>query len=264
MYTDEIKYQKRIVAFLDVIGFQGKLAEFEDEAVEADNENGQLVSSKANAFVSIFKEVVGLMDKFNCNYYLFSDNICITVDPYDDKRLAIDLLFTISTLFKRFSDLGYFLRGGIDFGYMLDEKDIALGVPLANAYLMESKTAIYPRILVSEKFMDFLNSICIDGEAKFNKANFLKNSCELWYINPFYNIIKTDDKLNFFKEYRKSISSALKETMHTEHLYVKYQWLSNEYNTFLKKYISEINYFEQSEEVDQETIQRLQRLKIKK
>jgi hypothetical protein len=263
MLTEDIKYQQRIVAFLDVLGFQGKLKEFEEEAIENKANNGLLISLKANEFVGIFKEVIGLMDKFNCNYYLFSDNICITVDPFNDKSLSIEILFTISTLFKRFSELGYFLRGGIDIGLMLDEDDIALGVPLANAYIMESGKAIYPRIIISDKLKKFLDDLRIDDNTAFNKENFLKQSCEVWYINPFYNIIKTDDKLSFFKEYKKCIQKSLKETADKEQVHIKHKWLANEYNDFLSRYTKEINYFEQDETVDADIVKKIKRLKIK-
>ena len=140
---DALKYQYRIVAFLDVLGFKGMLYDFEQEAIENSNGNSKkLISQKATDFVNVFKEVTDLMDKFDCNYYLFSDNICLTVDPHSDKSLAVDILFTISNLFRKFSQMGYFLRGGIDYGLMWDEKSIAMGVPLANAYLLESEKAI--------------------------------------------------------------------------------------------------------------------------
>lgn len=263
MSTNEIKYQKRIVAFLDVLGFQTKLNEFEEEAITYHIKNGVLTSLKANEFVGIFKEVIGLMDKFNCNYYLFSDNICITVDPFNERSLAVDILFTISTLFKRFSELGYFLRGGIDFGYMLDEEDIALGVPLANAYLMESHNAIYPRIIISDNLKLYLDDLSItDENTKFNIVNFINKNCEIWYINPFYNIIKSDDKISFFNNYKESILKSLAETKNKERLHIKHQWLANQYNEFLLNYIENINYFEQDEEIEQSIIDELKELKI--
>ncbi len=265
MQNIELKYQQRIVVFLDVLGFKNKLYEFEVEAmsyVDENNNSYKYISQKANDFVRVFKNVIGLMDKFNCNYYLFSDNICITVDPFNDKSLAVEILFTVSNLFKRFSEMGYFIRGGIDFGWMLDEEDIAFGVPLANAYLMESTQAIYPRIIISKEFVKFLNGFGLNDQDAFNKDNFLKSSREINHINPFYNVIKTDDKTGFFSEYKNVIEKALQQSQQEENIHVKFKWLAIEYNYFLEKYIDNITFYEQDTSFEKEEIDKLKTLKI--
>ena len=264
MENIELKYQQRIVVFLDVLGFKNKLSEFEHEALTniENNSVNDFISQKANDFVGVFKDVIGLMDKFNCKYYLFSDNICITVDPFYNKSLAIEILFTVSSLFKRFTKMGYFLRGGIDYGWILDEEDIALGVPLANAYLMESTQAIYPRIIISQRFVEFLNESVLIEQDAFNKDNFLKTSCEINHINLFYNVIKTDDKIGFFSEYKDIIEKALLESEQKEFIHMKFKWRAIEYNNFLNEYTDNISNFEQESIIEEKVINKLKTLKI--
>lgn len=263
MKSESLKYQYRIVAFLDVLGFKSMLYEFEKEALENGKEDDKkLVSQKATDFVNVFKEVTNLMDKFDCNYYLFSDNICLTVDPYHDKSLIVDILFTISNLFRKFSQMGYFLRGGIDYGLMLDEKSIAMGVPLANAYIMESERAIFPRVIMSKRFIKFIDNKSFDGHSQFNIQNFIKKSCEINYLNLFYNVIKTDDKVTFFKQYKQVIEDHLSFNSGKENIFMKYKWIAKEYNDFLNNYIENIEYFEQDIEFTDEEIIKLKSLKI--
>jgi hypothetical protein len=258
------KYYKRIVVFLDVLGFENTLKEFEEEALSQfdDDVEPKRISERANQFLDVFKDVIGLMDNYDCNFYLFSDNICITVDPSDDGSLAVDILFTVSTLFKKFSDMGYFLRGGIDFGWMLDEKDIALGIPLANAYKMENTLAIYPRVLVSKAYLDYMNSIHLNETDKFNFENFIKSSCELSYVNTFYNIVRNDAKIEFLATYSERISDKLEETKEGERIYMKFEWLKNEFNSFVESYLSEIEYFEQEIILTEEELDQIENIKI--
>src|SRR5688572_13081849 len=173
MPSQEYIYQDRAVVFVDVLGFQKKLYEFEqDDQTKKDNEGGEyLVSEKVNEFINTFKSVISLLDKGNFRYYLFSDNICITVDYVENPDLLISVLFTVSELFYSFAQKGYFLRGGIDVGKFVDEEEIAIGVPLANAYLMENKLANYPRILISDKYVKLVEEFSQQG--KFDSFEFL-------------------------------------------------------------------------------------------
>jgi len=165
MPVDEYIYQDRAVAFVDVLGFREKLQEFEQDAKTKSTTEGSeyLISEKVNEFINTFKNVTSLLESGNFRYYLFSDNICITVDYVENPNLLVSLLFTISELFYSFAQKGYFLRGGIDVGKFVDEQEIALGIPLANAYLMESKDAVYPRILISAGYTELLKNYQADN-----------------------------------------------------------------------------------------------------
>lgn len=265
MKDPQLKYQKRIVVFLDVLGFKNSLYEFEKDAIDNHDENKHnnvLISEKANQFVGVFKDVISLIDEYDCKYYLFSDNICITVDPYNNTSLAVDILFTVSDLFKRFSEMGYFIRGGIDFGWMLDEDDIVLGVPLVEAYIIESKKAIYPRIVLSEKYLKFLKSINLTESDRFNLENFLIKSCEINYINTFYNIIRTDNKVTFLETYKKEIAEKLLETKNNEKIYAKFNWLKNEFNSFIERYVNNIDFLEQDFVFTTKDIEKIKKTKI--
>lgn len=267
----QIGYQKRIVAFLDVLGFKNFLKEFEEEANKnsstKNDDEKHFISYGANKFIEVFKDVIRLIASTDCNYYLFSDNICITIDPTTNKELAIDLLFTVSDLFRRFSEMGYFLRGGIDYGWMLDEKDIAMGLPLANAYLIENSVANFPRIIISENYKNFLDEICkfeeVGDNYIFSKENFLVASCEITYLNPFYNVVKTDDKISFFSIYKKAIERGMTENMKMERIYHKFKWLAEEFNRFLDLYLNNIDTIEQEREIYQEEIEEMKSLIIK-
>lgn len=262
------KYQKRIVVFLDLLGFKEKLQEFEQEAIFEDEEehvNYVKVSDKANDFINVFKDAISLIDPKECNYYLFSDNICLTLDPYFDKDLHIKVMFTISDLIKKFAEKGYFLRGGIDYGWFVDEKDVALGMPLVNAYLLESTKAIFPRVILSPSYKKLLDELEtnmeLDNISIFNKNNFLRESDNFTFINPFYNVITTSDKYSFFTQFKTAIETNLMN-VNGKNILKKFEWLAIEYNTFLDFYVSNIETLEQEVELTNQEIESLKSLKI--
>lgn len=263
------KYQKRIVVFLDLLGFREKLIEFENEALFED-EDGYIdrvkTSNKANEFINVFKDAISLINPYECNYYLFSDNICITLDPYFNKDLHIKVMFTISDLMKKFAEKGYFLRGGIDYGWFVDEKDVALGMPLVKAYLLESTKAIFPRVILSPEYKNLLDELEINRELDnisiFNKGNFLRKSDSFTFINPFYNVITTSDKYNFFVQFKTAIETKLLSKVNGKKIRKKFEWLAKEYNTFLDFYVSNIETLEQEIELSEQEIESLKTLKI--
>ena len=243
---------------MDVLGFASLLNEFEEDA---DLENGvpsseNLISEKANEFIVAFKSVVELIPKNYCRYYLFSDNICISADIEEDRYIANEILFVVSNLFQRMASLGYFLRGGIDYGWMLDEDDIAVGKPLANAYYLESKVANYPRVVISESFCQLLKDINADFDYQ------LKTEEKLIFIDPFYNAIKSADRVEFFESYQVKILEKLGIKYEDPKIGLKYKWLAQTYNCFLEEFIENNGILLEDEVVGDEELDRLKTLKI--
>lgn len=249
-------YQPRILIFLDVLGFEEELKTFEKQGLRNRNRNGGIITSKkANTFVNVFKQVIGLINKQNCKSYLFTDNICLTFDPDSNPLLWTETFFIVSELFFKFAEIGYFLRGGVDYGLMLDEEDIAVGLPLVHAYKLERDKAIFPRILVSNNYVKQLNDLVtkneLDEDMIYFKDNFLMESCELTYINPFFSVIKYSDKVAYFNLYKRTITANLRASSKDENVFNKYRWLADEFNTFLTKYIENIDTIDQNIEIDE-------------
>ncbi|KAF5059675.1 hypothetical protein DSECCO2_333570 [anaerobic digester metagenome] len=278
------KYTSRAVAFLDVLGFQSKLKEFEKEAIEHRNafpddeivdeselenfNNGALFySQKATKFIDTFINAISKLDRDKFTYYLFSDNICITANNLsnNDQMSLIELLMVISELYFEFVQQGYFLRGGIDFGLFIDKSPIALGVPLATAYQMEASQAVFPRILLSQNFIKQLEVYPSEGVHEFSSlfTSFLiKSSCEIKYLNVFNHIFKVEDKENFFKSYNHHIKKNLTKSTLTEHIFLKYRWLADEFNSFIETYTTKLAYFDENFDPTDDYIEYVKQLKI--
>lgn len=274
-------YSERAVAFLDVLGFQNKLTEFENEALEYKNSyipaiedeitediNGAILySQKASDFIDTFNTAISKLDSDKFRYYLFSDNICITAKNIntDGERTLIELLLVISELYFEFVQKGYFLRGGIDYGLFIDQASIALGVPLANSYKMESSQAITPRILLSKNFIKQFEVYSNENETEYSSllaSSLIKESCEMNYLNVFNHIFKVEDKEGFFEKYNQNITANLTLNTSCEAVFNKFKWLAIEFNSFIETYTDSLAYFDENFEPTEEYILAIKQLKI--
>lgn len=278
----QYKFTPHAVAFLDVLGFQSKLAEFDQEArynfegfEVVDTETAETViatgplyySPKATEFIETFEAAISKLDPEKFKHYLFSDNICITVqnDGNNEENTLIELLLIISELYYEFVQRGYFLRGGVDYGLFIDKSSIAVGLPLANAYKMENTQAVFPRILLSENFtkqlLDYTND-SYSGYASLLSSSLIKASCELRYLNVFNHIFKVEDKEAFFEKYNSSILTNMVQASQHESIFLKYQWLADEFNAFIDSYTSNLAFLDENFEPSDEFIDGIRKLKV--
>jgi hypothetical protein len=273
-------YTNRAVAFLDVLGFQNKLIEFEREAInfrnaivesdDAQNPDDPIssyFSRKASDFIETFESAISKLDKQKFNYYLFSDNICITANTGngENEQILTELLLVIAELFFEFVKKGYFIRGGIDYGLFIDQSSIALGVPLAVAYKLESTQAVYPRIILSSSFIEQFEVYSANSPTAYPSLlvdSLIKRSCEISYLNVFNHIFKTEEKEDFFEKYSQNISENIFANLNKESVFIKYQWLANEFNSFLDTYSTSLVFYDENFEATTDYISSIQNLKI--
>jgi len=265
--TNEYIYRYRAVAFLDVLGFKNKLYEFETEAkanrVEQEDDEeintiGKYTSIKANDFINTFLGAIEKLDNQKFSYYLFSDNICITSISHTDPSDLEDMLMIISELYFDFAQKGYFLRGGIDYGLFIDENKIAVGIPLATAYELESHFANYPRIVLSDNLVNQFQEFNNSGEKIFNNPFadlMVSKSCEISFLNIFLHVFQSDyreQKEEFFSHFKEAIAGNLEENKMKERIFEKYKWLADEFNSFIEMFTSNLAFLDENFNPDEE------------
>lgn len=170
------EYEKRIVAFVDVMGMKARMANAREP-----KDFTMYVSA-----MSLFANLGYLKGKLHVT--MFSDCMYIVADKlYIDyvismlANFAYKLLFNISfsidkdkqgnyTSFHETLD-PYKLRGGITYGevFVLDEEaekrnitshsNILFGPAVIRAYSLESTIAVYPRIIVDDAFLQLMDEM---------------------------------------------------------------------------------------------------------
>jgi len=165
----------RILAFIDILGFRAEVIQ-----------TGRY-SKRVQEILKILQSIQTHGQQMNestpeCEVTVFSDSIVISEPENDDAYFRV--VQRTSHLVTELLFLGIACRGGIVKGWLHHSDSIVFGEALVKAYELESKMAVYPRILlefpVAQQLIPFSTEIPwirqdIDG---------------MWYVNVFNNLAK--------------------------------------------------------------------------
>lgn len=165
-----ITFDTRVVAFVDVLGFGSLVQRLEDDEVLHRKIYSALKQIKAVKVSSLQSNTA----QSNLEVSVFSDSIAISA-PKDNYH---GVIWSAIHLQSALLTLGVLTRGGISCGKTVHEDDILYGEGMIRAYKLESRAAIYPRILVDRNVLDLTN----DG---YCSIFFQKDTDGLWYLDPF-------------------------------------------------------------------------------
>ena len=156
LYDGSLK--RYITVYLDIVGYKNYIKNYgEEKAFEA--------MSKAHSAIENFKD--SLLDDalkrdvaLKVDFKIYTDNILIYTELKDDGgdgfRTTMSVAFAayVQNVIFKFLDL---LRGAIVQGdcYI---GDFLIGAPLLDAYEMESKKAVWPRVLISKDVIGMIDS----------------------------------------------------------------------------------------------------------
>jgi hypothetical protein len=163
-------FSNRIVAFIDILGFRALVTQL------AANPSLRKSVHRALAEIRVFKHAslrneTALRD---LEVSVFSDSIAISGEP--EKLTTI--ISTALGLQSKLLGLGILIRGGVSSGPTFHAEDMLYGEGLINAYDLESKTAVYPRIVIDPKLIG-------DTEAGLCAMFLSKEDDGHWFIDPF-------------------------------------------------------------------------------
>ncbi|OPX86349.1 MAG: hypothetical protein A4E53_03260 [Pelotomaculum sp. PtaB.Bin104] len=148
----DFNYRERVVAFLDILGFKQKVNES-----SSSQETTVRICSALNFLTYDYKQYNSFCSsteafvKSGRRVTAFSDSIIISY-PKNEETM-IFLVLDVMLLQAHLADLGFMLRGGIALGQVFHSGNIAFGPALIRAYELESKAAIYPRVILEKKYL---------------------------------------------------------------------------------------------------------------
>jgi len=132
-------YERKVVAFYDILGWRTEI----ENAGTDPKKIGDL-----RRLILQHSRMLRLPVKSPVNVSTFSDNIVISSVP--DKTTTPYFLREMATIQLMTASMGFLLRGGIAVGNIIHDDEVVFGPALNRAYELESKVAIYPRIVVDE------------------------------------------------------------------------------------------------------------------
>jgi len=241
-----MEYDNRIVAFIDILGFEGILAKTQYRSI--DNElldNPDYIVHLHNVFLRI-RDLLGVEEQLegvavSRRVTQFSDSIVISFEISDEPIEFIYLLGEFLHLTYELLKSKILIRGGISHGAMIHTEKVLFGPALVRAYFAESKAAVSPRIVLPQSLYDK------DSEYRVQLGNISNSGMELndliekdeddfYYLDyfdkcqkPELGIFASDDEyIEHIIRLKEIIIEGLKTTK--PGLYSKYGWMKTKWN----------------------------------
>ncbi len=236
------KYEDRIVAFVDIMGFKNMV----DESVNDPYQYAK-IKDALRIFRGLKKEKEDPLYDKDIKVTTFSDSLIISY-PADYKGGLFYIILDLIYLQFNFSRLGLIIRGGIAMGKLRHIREEIFGPALNKAYSLESQKAVYPRIIIEKETIkialdrtydrDFPKEYSLKSEKDdvlsllkqdvdgFFYLDFLRQYDEFEYADEYYNMLAT---IGNIIQQGKTLANG------DSKLSPKYDWLENYYNSVVKE-----------------------------
>lgn len=236
----DAKYDRKIVCFIDILGFSN-IIKRTTKTSDSINFELQNIHDALKFIHSHFSEVgADLGDIIQVSQ--FSDSIVVSFSANKYEEMIV--------LFKNFkyvqarllSDYKILMRGGIVIGDVLHNQSLLLGPAMIDAHTLESKCAMSPRIVIDPKVI-YRYQKAVNALAKFGvtdeEITIQKDFDDTYYID-YFNFNDIDFYLNGNpKEYFTSICEIIRDNINSSDISirVKYLWMRNKLkgSSFYKK-----------------------------
>lgn len=165
-----IEYKAHFVAFIDILGYSDVIL----------NSDEKSAIKEIIRFTTLFEEAkLILSEKYNWEKNKFSIKFfldCFCVSILADILNADAFFQLIARIQKEFVKDKTLVRGAVTIGNHFENNNIIFSAALVEAYRIESKQAIYPRITISKKIKDFVFSNGTDEDI-------------IWFKNRRYYLV---------------------------------------------------------------------------
>jgi hypothetical protein len=245
--TSEIKYRRALVSFFDILGFR--------EIVR--DEPPKKIASDVSLFQGTGKISAEIARGFEGRSFQFSDSI-VRMMPLDSEAivahpggLLFQEVYTIALACVEMAYRGVAVRGALTVGDAYFSESMMFGPAMVRAYELESKIAVYPRVIVDPEVIETFkrepllkkDTRSVSDEAKFLQ-NFLRRDEDgLWFID--YLFAARDDLdspelfLGLLANNRKHIEKVLSQRSALDAVAVKVLWAAHYHNGVLDRLIGE-------------------------
>ena len=224
-------YEERVVAFVDILGFSSMIKESSSDIEEYE---------KIKNALETIQNVKKISDVNGAKVTTFSDSIVISY-PAKAKDPLYNILLDLIHLQLDLLQQGILVRGGVAKGKVRHVQEMVFGPAMVSAYALESKYAVYPRIIVEKDLVDWEEEnfrkqlYGADNDIDDLKSLLKKDE----YNDIFYiDVLRQENELEFVEDYeylmervRATIICGLQDK--SKSVVMKYIWLKNYYNDII-------------------------------
>lgn len=219
--NNELHTNRYIVAFIDLLGAS--------EAIRNNDSDTNL-----NTVNHLLSMAINICNKENRNSYgeyqikAFSDNIVVAhalsnLSPIQEKSIVHELLYIVSTFQFYSFQVGILVRGGITIGDLFVDARFVWGKALLRAYQLESKIALYPRIVVDNDIYDLMK---YNENGELCHCHIIKDSDNINYLD-YCSFIDDKSLIEYIKACQKTIDQIKKLLQSDEKALQKLAWQEN-------------------------------------
>lgn len=253
-----MEYSNRFTVFIDLLGFRKIVEQTVDNKEFFDGIYNVLSSLKSDvvpmeAYVQINKEAVGkeeldkmmkdislLIEAFRIDYPIafthFSDSLVISCEAANEDSCFVIFELLGRLNFRFWNEYKLVLRGGLTVGKLVHEENgLLFGPAMVKAYHLESKLAIYPRILIDKdvanktqrgrlfEIMANLFAEAEDGMAEISLASSLN------YLLQSIFAMHPAQHTKYLSVFEDSIAQLelIRDSNDDEKIKAKYSWLAS-------------------------------------
>lgn len=231
--VEAFDYQKRLIAFIDVLGFSG-LVQASENDIDARNKLKTLITTN-KLFEQFFEKVLNLGE-----VAFFSDSFVLSMQTDQ----VIYLVREAGYLCRHLLSLGFPCRGAIVMGSLYHHGRIVVGPAMVRAYQLEQSVAVYPRVILDETAMDCWREEFAGESAHPHLKSLVKCAPDgLNFLDifdpgwsdfiPWTEAVSLPDAVpmvesDFVNVAREKIKAGLVTSKGSAKVHAKYQWLATE------------------------------------
>jgi hypothetical protein len=228
---EDMPFEDRYVGFIDILGFR----ELVTQAANAPSAFDSLQRT-LKTIAEFRPDLSGEDEDFRATS--FSDCIGVSARTTDAGLWGV-ILFCNSLQFNLWAN-GILFRGAVTKGALYHDADVIFGPAFIEAYELETRTAIHPRIMLTPAvYTDALKS----QERLFSRyvdEYLLTLPYDVPCINPFGGyekaiMLDAVHALRKFVDARGTIERKLQEAAGNPSILVKWQWLARVYNELIQR-----------------------------
>lgn len=226
----DAKYERKVVCFIDILGFSNIIKK---TAKTNDSTNFELQNIfGALKFIHNHFSEVGADYGDSIQVSQFSDSIVISFSATKFEEMIVLFKHFKYVQAKLLSDYKVLMRGGIVIGDVLHSESLLLGPAMIDAYMLESKCAMSPRIVIDPKVIfKYRKAVKALSESGLTDEEItIKKDFDGMYYVDYFNFNDVD----FFlegnpKEYFTSICEMIRDNVNSSDISirVKYLWMRN-------------------------------------
>ncbi len=249
-FRSSLKYENRIVAFLDVLGWSDAItkSENDEDLVRTLGVCAKSLHVQQSAHYWIRECFGSDGPPGNAHVTQFSDCIVLsaTPDQYGLEQIAWKLHSICDLMLRN----GFLVRGAITVGKLLHRDQMCYGPALIEAYEAEKKIAYYPRVVVMPDLAGFVGQ----GTRYYDGCGMLLGSNKTWRScsfdgRVFFDYLQPPLATTFSHpcpEYTRSHLQLARRValngLHigksNPHIYAKYIWFAKYVNEVIAEYPS--------------------------